>query len=108
MLVDCDLTKIVFNSVQHFFYLSLACLLEEHLAKEICQGVHHELVEGLVLEKKFLQYILDKLAGQVGPHLGLQLHFLVDLVLEHLAAILVSSKDIRLFDQEASAIVFGC
>lgn len=41
MLVDCDFAKVVFNCVQHFFDLDLACLLEKHLAQEVCLGVHH-------------------------------------------------------------------
>ena len=41
MLVDCDFAEVLFDGVKDLLYLCLRGLLEEHLAEEVCEWVHH-------------------------------------------------------------------
>jgi hypothetical protein len=50
MLVAGNFSEVGFDGVKYFFKLNLTSLLEKHLAEEISDWVHHELVESGILE----------------------------------------------------------
>lgn len=51
MYVDGYFIKVILYCVDHFLYLSFACMLKKHLAQEVCKRVHHQFVESGVFEQ---------------------------------------------------------
>ena len=51
MLVYGDLAEVLLDRIEDLLYLSLRTLLEEHLAQEVGLRMHHQLVEGRILEQ---------------------------------------------------------
>lgn len=51
VLVYGDLAEVLLDRIEDLLYLSLRTLLEEHLAQEVGLRMHHQLVEGRILEQ---------------------------------------------------------
>lgn len=105
MLVNGDLAEVIFYCVEDFFNLGFTCLLKEHLAKEICKWMHHELVKRLVFKKQLRKHIFDKLTWVPDPVVSLLLYFFSNFVLQNLASELISCKKIAFLNQEPFTIL---
>ena len=104
MLVYGDFTEVLLDRIKDLLYLCLWGLLEEHLAQEISERMHHQLMEGRVLEEKLVEYIFNELWWSWVLLLRQPGHILCDLLLQHLTARLVSRKDKRFLNQVLAPI----
>ena len=92
MLVDGDLAEVLPDCFEHLLYLSLRGLLEEHLAQEVSKRVHHQFMEGCILEEKLMKYIFYELRWCWILLLRQPGHLFSDFVLEHLTPFLISCE----------------
>lgn len=105
MRVHADSAELKFYVVENLFEVLFACLLEEHLAQEVGEGVHHELVELIGFRQETLKHVLYELAVRAGPRVVEQLDFFSDLSLQNLTPKLVPREQETIVNQKFASIV---
>lgn len=99
------LAEVNFDCVKHALKLLLASLLKENLAEEVCHGMHHEFRNYFFPLKYFFQDVFYEGRRHVLTQVCLHLHLLGNPILQHLASLLVSCKNISLFNQIAATVI---
>ena len=108
MHVDGDLAEVLLDGFKNLLDLTLRGLLEEHLAQEVSERMHHQLVEGCVLIEKLVKHIFNELRCLLSILLLRQPgHVLGDLVLQYLTPVLVPRKEERLLNQVRTPSFFS-